>query len=409
MTTLEGATAIRGIYFFLSYAHSSPLPDHSDSDRPNDPDHWVRVFYGDLHRRVRQVATPPPGWEIGFIDDELSPDTDWKARLAAALGATEVFVPLYSPGYLNRAWPLSERKAFDQRLRSARRDSASGHVQPLLWIPVQSDPDHPEVAEARLLGVEAPDYARHGLRALCMLRSYQDQYKSVVDRLAREIVRVAEQDRLGRSRAPAPSGVASAQTNETPIVLSVLAPEQDNTGTQRSSDWYGPTATAWRPFGPVQAQPLIDYVVNVVEQSGLPARVVEREEEFRLFEHYPGIVFVDPWILDTPGGRERLRGALDLLGAWVTIVIVTNQADPEYVPRGAELSHEVAGMLGAAGIDQEDGSRRVTFAHDVEEFVPMTRMLVVRTRRAYLRYGDTFPPKGPSIEPPWSLHDTSGS
>ena len=401
MTTPNGVAAIKGIYFFLSYAHSSPLPDQTGSDRSGDPDHWVKVFYGDLHRRVRQLATPPADWEIGFIDDELSPDTNWKARLAGALGATEVFVPLYSPGYLNRAWPLSERNAFAQRLRSAHRESTAGHVQPLLWIPVQSAPDHPELEAARRLGADAPDYARHGLRALCMLRSYQDQYQAVVDYLAQEIVRAAEHDRLGRSRAPAPSGVADAQTNETPVVLSVLAPAENTAGAHRNRDWYGPTALAWRPFGELQAQPLVDYVINVVEQSGLPTRVVQRDEERRLFQQFPGLLFIDPWIIDTPGGRDRLRSGLHALGEWVTIVIVTNETDPEYAARGAALVDEVTGMLAAAGIDHEDGSRHVAFVHDVEEFIPMMRMLVVQTRRAYLRYGDTFPPKGPSVDAPW--------
>jgi FxsC-like protein len=402
-----------GIYFFLSYAHSSPLLDGTTPDRPSDPDHWVKVFYGDLHRRVRQLATPGPGWEIGFIDEELSAATDWKEQLARALGASETFVPLYSPGYLNRAWPLSERGAFDERLRTARRSSAMGHVLPVLWIPIQSAGGHRELATARLLGADLPDYVRHGLRALCMLRTYQDQYTTIVDRLAREIVRVTEHDQLGASLAPAPSGVADAQTSETPFVISVLAPTEDTTGPKRTADrWYGPSALAWRPFGEAQALPLVDYALNVVERFGLPTRVVEHDTALGLFKRYPGLLFIDPWILNTASGAQQVRTAIAELRSWVTVVVVTNQVDAEFAGRGATLAADITGTLNAAGfsatgIGQDPNARRVWNVRDVEDFIAMMPTLVARTRRRFLQQGDLYPPKGTGTQPPW-LQDANG-
>src|SRR5258705_5774064 len=95
----------RGLYFFLSYAHSPPPSD----DIQTDTDHWVRIFYEDLCAEVKRLAQPDTGMDIGFFDPLIPPGSDWKVHLARYLGAAEVFVPLYSPGYLNRAWPLSER------------------------------------------------------------------------------------------------------------------------------------------------------------------------------------------------------------------------------------------------------------------------------------------------------------
>ena len=402
-TTHETRTT-QGIYFFLSYAHSAPIRDDA-----SDPDHWVKVFYGDLHRRVRQLATPAAGWEIGFIDDELLPDADWKAQLSRALGVAEVFVPLYSPAYLNRSWPLSERDAFEQRLRATRSRSTAGHVQPVLWIPVQSGVQHPELATARLLGADASAYAENGLRALCMLRSYQDQYTTVVDRLAREIVRVAEQYRLGPSDAPAPSGTSYPQTTETPFVIAVLAPTEDMVGPHRSTGWYGTAAVAWRPFGDAQARPLVDYAANVAERFGLPTRIVDFGVDNALFDKYPGLVFIDPWILEVPGGRERLRSAVRHLHEWATAVVITNHVDPEYDGRGEALATEVAGMLNYNEIGQTNGPRRFSHAREVEEFIQVMPTLVAQTRRMFLRHGPVFPPKGANTDPPWLLNDDASA
>ena len=51
-----------------------------------------------------------------------------------------------------------------------------------------------------------PKAFENGLRALCMLTSYREQYVAIVKRLARRIVDVAERYPLGPSRATAVSG-----------------------------------------------------------------------------------------------------------------------------------------------------------------------------------------------------------
>src|SRR4051794_16905289 len=100
-----GATQER-CHFFLSYAHSAPL---SADVRPDtDTDTWVRRCFEDLSGEVgRLLSRDPRG--VGFVDYLAEPGADWKAVQTEMLGRAEVFVPLYSPGYFNKSWPMRER------------------------------------------------------------------------------------------------------------------------------------------------------------------------------------------------------------------------------------------------------------------------------------------------------------
>jgi hypothetical protein len=113
--TAEAQQARHGVYFFLSYAHSAPTSERVWSDA--DP--TVSVFFADLATAVTARARPAEGMEIGFFDQQIPPGADMKAQLCDALGRAEVFVPLYSPGYFAKSWPMREQEAFRGRLRAA--------------------------------------------------------------------------------------------------------------------------------------------------------------------------------------------------------------------------------------------------------------------------------------------------
>lgn len=403
MTATPATRVAQGIYFFLSYARSAPLFDDSP-----DPDYWVKVFYRDLRLQVQRLASQHTGWEPGFADYDLPAGSDWKAQLSRALGLAEVFVPLLSPGYLNRSWSLSERDAFDLRLQVSRRApsaSTDGHVQPVLWTPVPPGIEHRDLAAARRLGADAPAYAENGLRALCMLRPYRAQYVTVVERLAQEIVRVAERHPLGPSEAPPPSGTVYPQQTSTPFVIAVLAPTADTAPPGRSPDSYGPNSVAWRPFGDAQARPLVEYAANSAERFGLPTRTVDFGGDGSLLEQYPGLVLIDPWLAATPAGAARLRASLSGLREWVTPLIVANLLDPQYQERGEALATEVAGMLVDIGIAHTQQPAEVPRARKVEQFVELMPTLVAQTRRRFLRLAPGFPPKGPNSDRPWAATD----
>ncbi|MGH3935463.1 MAG: TIR domain-containing protein, partial [Pseudonocardiaceae bacterium] len=132
--TAEAQQTRHGVYFFLSYAHSAPTSERVRSDA--DPS--VGVFFADLVAEVHARARPAEGMEIGFFDQQILPGTDIKTQLCDALGRAEVFVPLYSPGYFAKSWPMREQLVFQGRLRAASATTPDRHIVPVLWTPLLS-------------------------------------------------------------------------------------------------------------------------------------------------------------------------------------------------------------------------------------------------------------------------------
>jgi FxsC-like protein len=407
MSSSRTANVDRRIYFFLSYAHVAPADDGTDTDT----DHWVRVFYEELHAEVARLARPEFGMEIGFYDPLLPPGSDWKALLANALGATEVFVPLYSPGYLNQAWPMSELDSFRQRLDVARHTKGN-HVQPVLWVPLAPWSVHAsQVTEALELGSDMSVYAENGLRAMRKLGSYEKQYWAILRRLARRIVTAAERTPLGPSRAPVLREITALTIGDTPFLVAVIAPTTNQLPPTRQPAPYGTDGALWRPFTDPGALPVARYTANVAERLGLPVKIVDvggggrpgTGDETPSFEANPAVLLIDPWVLARKTGRSVLSRAIDRLHRWVTPVVVIDERDPQY-ERGASLAAEVLDMFSAA-----DVMRRTESVRGLHELVQLMPVLISQTRRRYLRYAPVFPPKDAESEPLWTNNDTRRS
>jgi FxsC-like protein len=379
----------RGTYFFLSYAHSPPT-----RDGVSDTDHWVTAFFHDLCESVRSHAAPDAGWDAGFYDDLLPPGSDWKARLADALSTAQVFVPLYSPAYLSRSWPLKERESFRRRLAVVGATEAD-HILPVLWTPTPSAEPQPELEDALLLGTDVPAYAANGLRALRMLNSYRQQYDAIRGRLARRIVEMAERAPLRPSRAPSLDDIIESRYGETSFVVAILAATVDDPPPDHPPDAYARTTEGWRPFAGTEAVPAAEHAANVAERLGLPTRVVDFASGGGLLDRHPGLLLIDPWTLTEAGGRIALTAAVDRLREWVTPVILANQNDARFGERASELADEVGDMLHRAG------AHRVKRAREVREFVQLLPSMVTDARRQYLRNAELIvPPKGPHVGRP---------
>src|SRR5690242_20464850 len=98
-------------YFFLSYSRSDPLAGHPQKN----PDHLVERFYRDLTEAVQRRASLTAGVVSGFFDQRIPVGSNWKQSITEALSATQVFVPLYSVGYLTNSWPGREFACFRRR------------------------------------------------------------------------------------------------------------------------------------------------------------------------------------------------------------------------------------------------------------------------------------------------------
>jgi len=378
------------IYFFLSYAHSPPTVDPASTD--SDP--WVTAFFDDLCAEVGQLARPDTKLGIGFYDDLLPPGSDWKALSASALGAAEVFVPLYSPGYLNRSWPIRERESYRRRLAVFASAGTGRHILPVLWVPLPAWDEAPERADALEIAKDIPEYADNGLRALCRIGSYRRHYVTILERLAKRIVAVAEKSPLGPSPAVALDRLPVPPATDTPFVIAVLAPSGSDAPALPRKGSYGPMGTSWRPFADTQELPAAEYVANVAERLGLPTRIVDLAAGGTLLDTYPCVLLIDPWVVAGKDSTAVLSEATGHLHEWVTPLIVVDQDDVHGSARGAVLAAEVTDTLARAG------AVRVKRARQVNEFVELIPTLISEARRQYLKHGPVFPPKGPHRERP---------
>ncbi|AXO38384.1 TIR-like protein FxsC [Micromonospora chalcea] len=370
-------------YFFLSYV---PPPAHNDR---TPGDHWVRRFYHDLNLAI----DGRPGDRLrrqGFADFMVRPPEARTERKRIALAEAEVFVPLYSPAYLNRNDSRREREWFRQRLIRAGRQPDGDNILPVLWIPSPAAVHAPDQTRALAMAADVEAYAANGMSALCRLQKFQHAYKEVLGRLAQHIVDTAEQTPLQPAEPPTgPTDLPSSPPSEVPFRAVVIAPEQpgDPGRLNGRSDTH---AGRWRPFR--GRPPVVDDVADAVQRLRMPIDVRDFVPDAGLFRACPGVLMIDPRVVETPDGAEAVQAAVDCLHSWVGVVLISEDARPGHRSHAAGLLDRAASILSATTrplmITTWDAWR--TEIHD----------LVRRMRRRYLEAGPNYPPPGPPINKP---------
>jgi len=392
---LGGPAGLSSPYFFLSYARSDPLAGKPQED----PDHLVGRFFTDLTEAVRRHASRRADAVTGFFDQEIPAESNWKQFLSRALGVAQVFVPLYSPGYLAKSWPGRELACFRQRVESAGLANPVRRFVPVLWTPLAGPQDPPGLREALELGGE-PAYAENGLRAMLKIRSYQASYQAVVNLLAQRIVALAEEAPIGPSQVPDIDKVESEFRPHARLAffgIHTIAPTVQTAGPDLDATGYGTDSTQWRPF-PEQQETLAEYAGQVAERFDFEPQVsgIEKAREGR--QRRPEILLIDPWFIASDTGRETLRAAIHKLPRWVLPLVVLGRPDDE---RGRNLAAQVHDMLVSAGAVPTDAARRAARGVDsLRDFVAIIPVLVAEAERQYLRYrsGRVRPPE-PSQRP----------
>jgi len=384
--TAEVQQTRHGVYFFLSYAHSAPTSERVRSD--SDPS--VGVFFADLVAEVRARARPAKGMEIGFFDQQIPPGTDMKAQLCDALGRAEVFVPLYSPGYLAKSWPMREQLVFQGRLRAASATTPDRHIVPVLWTPLLPWEQSPAMATTLNIRADDSDYGENGLRALCMLTSYRQSYRLVLDMLAEEIVKVAESSPLGPSVAPDLDDVLDPVPSNANFVVAMLSPAD---GVLLGSHAVGGRTNArWWTNAGRRIPPVAKHAGDMADRLGLKTLVGDFAEFESLFDQTPAIVFVDPWMV-VSRGPVFLASTFARLQDWVVpLVLDGGSGGPGLDPASALAEKAVAALESARGVQVN----RVDGMDKLEEILPT---MVAEARRTYLRRGPVFPPAGPTRRP----------
>jgi FxsC-like protein len=372
-------------YFYLSYAHSPPL----EGDFPADPDENVREFFGDLTAAVRRHAPPDSGLIPGCYDQSIPPGSDWKASLSRAIGAAEVFVPLYSPSYVARSWPGREWACFYQRVLDGRGNPEQ-RIAPVIWAPLWDQPELPCLDAALAVGAAESEYEKSGLRALMRITSYRNSYDNVVDQLAERVVSVAKHYPLPPSKVPDIDKATSPFQPEAPLAvfaLAVAAPTRSSAPLDENPACYGDRRTDWRPF-PGQELSLAEYARLVARRLDVGVNFTSLRKSCDAAAGKPGIVLIDPWFIAGHDGRAALRSALDTMPRWVLPLLV--RASPSGT-RASQLAEQVRAMLNQAGAPADSSRRARDSVSSLEEFNDVLPVLVAEAERRYLRHGGYVP------------------
>lgn len=371
-------------YFYLSYAHSPPLSGSQHSD----PDQWVHRFFEDLTASVTRIASPRSGVDPGFFDQDVPPGWDWKATITHALGSAQVFVPLYSPSYFARSLPGREWACFQQRLIRVGIEDPVSRFAPVLWIPLPGERDRPGLREALAIGSAEEAYSENGLRALRRLTPYRTVYQTVVDRVAEQVVLLAERDPVAPSAVPDIDQVQSAFDAEAAaavFTVAVAAPVPSTLAGDHDLAGYSQTSTGWKPFSPGQGISLAAYATRVAEQLDFAVVQTDIEKAGDLFGDRPGVILIDPWFIAEERGQRILQSSVRDLPSWVLALLVL---DPTPDTRAAELADATRSILQKAGVARSEAARdAIRGVTSVAEFTALMPILVTEAERQYLRHG----------------------
>ena len=388
-------------YFFLSYARSDPLA----GNRYEDPDELVETFFSDLTDAVRRHASGGEGVS-GFYDQGIPVGSDWKLSVTRALSAAQVFVPLYSVGYLTSSWPGRELACFKKRVEAAGRRSPLLRLVPVLWTPLAGVQYPPELPAA--LAVTEPDYADNGLRALLKLRRYHDSYLAVVDRMAAQIVEIAEHDPLEPVEPEQVGDIEKAPSafpvdRRLPVFnVEVAVPAAATAGRGSDPHAYVGTPEEWRPF-PGQELPLAEYARQLINRFDFDVRVATVGAELNSIRTRPGIIVIDPAFIGHEDGRAALRAIASTLPLWVVpLVIVAPDDQPT-----RELAARVIDILPKATALPLAWSGRASHGvKSLSEFVSIVPVLVAEAERQYFRHrGNRAPVPGAPDRPGFGRAD----
>lgn len=411
---MKGIAAIRETrgpirpYFFLSYAHSAPLPGAPDAD----PDELVGAFFDDLAGAVAQNASGRPGFVPGFYDQEIPLGSNWNESMRLVMGTSQVFVPLCSAAYIARTRPGQEWACFRRRVELAGLDNPGLRFVPVMWTPLTQAQRPRELRAAIELGANEPgyaDYTDNGLRALLKIPPYRGSYRAVVNVLAKRIVALAEKSPITPSEVPDIDEMKSPFADVPHLsvfVIETAAPTESTVTHEHGYHRYGETSSDWRPF-PGQVLSLAEYAGQVARRLDFKPVVSGIKTVSEARNRRPGIILIDPWFIADDSGRAALESAVQNLPRWVLPLIILDEPSDTATQK---LADQVREILNAVGALPTDSARRAARGvSTLEDFVSIMRLMVTEAERQYLRHrsgryrsGQVISPSGtrPSLRRP---------
>ncbi|MGW0839518.1 TIR-like protein FxsC [Streptomyces sp. NPDC002787] len=394
-------------YFFLSYAHT---PNHDSSGA--DPIVWVKKLFDGLCEHIMELTDLPKGAKVGFLDQGIQVGTRWTDELSVNLARCKVFVPLYSPRYFRSAqcgrewWAFSQRQVNHRARGGVARESA---IIPALWVPVEPA-QMPQVARDLQFNhaTFGQDYADEGLYGLTKLRYLRDEYERAVYRLAKQIVRVAneaalEEGRYSKDYESLPTAFGSAE-HPAEFDISVLACTRSDLPQGRKPDYYGDRPHDWNPYHPESTLPLGDHAADLVRTMDYKVNVGALDDNTRMLRQEkpqaPGLMLLDRWALESTKGKELMGKLCGEHRPWVSVMIPRHRNDIVPAEKEQELEERtyrtlIPRMADGAGHCAANGSIR-----DLDAFGNELQRAVASAVFYYWEHVETYPPEGPPIKPP---------
>ncbi|MCZ4125925.1 TIR-like protein FxsC [Streptomyces sp. H39-S7] len=248
-------------HFFFSYARTDAVDD------------YIYTFFDELCLEVG--ARTGRAQDVGFLDKNQPPGSDWALTTGGALGTCDVFVPVYSSHFFASKYCGQEWHSFHARLDEHRRATGARPlcVVPVWWVPpLGGVPDATSwVQDTR--DQFGADYAANGLRFLMRVTSRRNAYEEALFGLTQRIVDAAKAPArpvgvLDLERAPnafaaatppppvreRPRGAVRGPRRVTFIVVAGGTERMRMVRTVLES--YGEDWEDWRPYHPETPDPL---------------------------------------------------------------------------------------------------------------------------------------------------------
>jgi len=368
--------------FFLSYARLGPEALRAPRTAGIAPgsDEVGRFFLRLAERVAEHIGGDPTA--MGFYDRQVTYPSDVRDALATALGRAQVFVPLYSPGYLDYSWTRRELAAYTERLRRQSADLRR-HILPLLWTPIPPWRGNPEEREAidraRTLDVVTPQYAAEGLRALTVLSFYPDAFAEVVERVAALVVDAVRRDPIPETGPLTLDELPDVPASDPMFLITFIEPAESSA--PEGSPWYR-TGAGGRPH-------VVEHALRIAERLGFAAGTIPVEQAATASASDPVVVLVDPTLLEEGLGSERLVNLVAALPPWVHALVVAGG------PESVALAKRTGALLTPRSSPSGPGARRVHLVlagKDLDRVLPTA---LATARRSFLRQAP-FPGLSPS-------------
>jgi FxsC-like protein len=366
----------------------------------------VHKLYRDLSLAINQFSD---SHSVGFMDREISLGNEWREDLADALARCRVFVPLYSPRYFKSEYCGKEWASFAIRAinEKARNPDITAAIVPALWVAMEEESLPGVARDIQFNHHELGDrYSKEGFWGIIKLSRYRDAYQMAVDGLAKRIVDVAKNARIGTARRLDLTAVQSAfgdgNSEGNAMEFTVVAPDISSVPSGRDASYYGARPRDWRPYLPEIRLPISDYAAGLTHTFGCDANVGTISDHFDNVGDgikAPGLFLVDAWVTRNPEARRQLLRFDELDHPWTSLLLPWSRDDGEIAGSEPELREELAQCLGRklASIPHQY-QREAVDIKTLQEFADVLPKMAMKMRRRFLQNVPVPPAEGTARE-----------